>query len=57
MLPIGMMPEPLAPALTLEAIDHRRVMVLFNEPKAVGWFLGTISGVSRRPGYVSFIFT
>ena len=51
-LPKGWLAEPLMPpVMDIEAINHRKCMVVFNEPKATGWYLGTICGVSRRPGY------
>ena len=51
-LPPGWLADPLMPLpLHIDQINHRRCMVVFNEPKAKGWFFGTVSGISRRKGY------
>jgi len=52
-LPKGYVVDPLMPLppIELEDIYHRRCMVVFNEPKATGWFPGLVNGVSKRSGY------
>ena len=44
-----------APELTPEALLHKRVMYLWNDPKKVKlhdrWFFGTISSESRVEGF------
>jgi len=51
-LPPGWLADPLMPfPLHINQMNHRRCMVVFNEPKAKGWFFGTVSGESRRKGY------
>lgn len=51
-LPPGWLADPLMPLpLHIDQMNHRRCMVVFNEPKAKGWFFGTVSGTTRRKGY------
>lgn len=52
LIPPGWLADPVMPwPLTYESMNHRRCMVVFKEPKATGWFLGTVSGISKRQGF------
>ena len=50
-LPPGFTVSPIAPKLDLQTLYHRRVMVLWDEEKAKGWFLGTVCSSTMRSGF------
>ena len=50
-IPEGYTVRELTPELTQEALQHHRVMVQFDERRAKGWFMGTVSGYTKRPGF------
>jgi hypothetical protein len=37
------------PELTLKSLQQERVMVYFDEGRSKGWFIGTVSGLTKRP--------
>lgn len=39
------------PSVTIASLAHRRVMIMWNEETAKGWFCGRVSAVTNRPGY------
>ena len=54
--PITLIPEgkrvvPLIPELKAEVLQHRRIMIWMEENKSKGWYLGIVSGATKRPGY------
>jgi len=50
-IPAGYRLAATVPSVTIAALAHRRIMVMWNEETAKGWFCGRVSAVTNRPGY------
>lgn len=48
-IPEGKLMVQTIPELTLARLQHQRIMVYFDEGRSKGWFLGTVSGLTKRP--------